>query len=320
MQYQTIPHTNLSVSEICLGSGDMGGSIDPPTAWQLLDTYLELGGNFIDTAHVYNNWLPGERSRSEKIIGAWMKERKNRSQVVLATKGGHHPVDGAAYVNRVTPSEVRLDIEESLAFLQTDIIDLYWLHRDNVELPVAEHLGVLEDAHAQGKIRYYGASNWRPERLADAQAYAASHGLSGFIADQMLWNAAKTDAGAIPDKTIMVMNQALFDFHTRTGMAAIPYTSQANGFFSKMARGMVDDMAPGLLGQYPRSENRARYAVIKQVMAETGLNLSQVVLGWLLSQPFPTIPIIGPKNRAQLEDSLSAAGVRVNLQTMNFSQ
>ena len=319
MQYQTIPHTDLRVSEICLGSGDMGGSIDPAASWSLLDTYQEQGGNFIDTAHVYNNWLPGEKSRSEKIIGAWMKERKNRSRVVLATKGGHHPVDESPYVNRVTPTDVRLDLEESLAFLQTDRIDLYWLHRDNPDLPVGEILEELEESRAKGKIRYYGASNWRPERLIKAQAYAAQRGLAGFVADQMLWNAAKTDAQAIPDKTIMVMDRALYDFHARTGMAAIPYTSQANGLFSKMALGVVELMDPGLLASFPLEENRARLKVFQQVMRDSGFSLTQVILGWLLSQPFPTIPIIGPKNLTQLEDSLTAAGVRLDLLAMNFS-
>jgi aryl-alcohol dehydrogenase-like predicted oxidoreductase len=318
MQYQTIPHTELVVSEICLGSGDMGGSIEPAASWNLLDIFLERGGNFIDTAHVYNDWLPGEKSRSEKIIGAWMKDRKNRSIMVLATKGGHHPVDGAPYVNRITPIEVRIDLEESLVFLQTDSIDLYWLHRDNPDIPAGDLLEILEVARSQGKIRYYGASNWRPERLAEAQAYAAEHGLAGFVADQMLWNAAKTDAQAIQDKTIMVMNQSLFDFHSRTGMPAIPYTSQANGLFSKMARGVLAQLYPGMLDSFPLEENSARYKMIQQVMLERGLSLSQVVLGWLLSQPFPTIPIVGPKNRAQLEDSLSAAGVRLNVQAMNF--
>ena len=190
MRYQTLPNTTLSVAEICLGTGDLGGGVDHVKSIALLDGYLDHGGNFIDTAHVYNNWLPGERSRSEKLIGAWMKERGCRGQIILATKGGHHPVDGAPYINRVNPREIQIDLEESLRYLQTDCIDLYWLHRDDPNQPVADLLGVLEQAREQGKIRYYGASNWRPTRLREAHTYAQANHLPGFAADQMLWSAS----------------------------------------------------------------------------------------------------------------------------------
>lgn len=315
---QTLPSTDLTVSEICLGTGEMGGSLDRDTSFALLDRYVELGGNFIDTAHVYNDWIPGERSRSEKMIGAWMKTRGSREKIVLATKGGHYPVDGSPYVNRVTPPEILLDLEESLANLGVDQVDLYWLHRDNPALPVGEILLTLEKARAQGKIRYYAASNWRVERLEQAAAFARRNGLPGFVADQMLWSVAVTDAVAIPDQTIVVMDDTLFKYHHRTGLAALAYTSQANGLFSKMAAATLETTSPELLEQFPLEPNRERYARMQRVMRETGLTLTSVILGWLLSQPFVTLPIIGPKRLDHLEDSLSAAGVRLTAEQVNF--
>jgi aryl-alcohol dehydrogenase-like predicted oxidoreductase len=318
MNYQTIPNTQLSVAEICLGCGDMGGGLDQSASYRLLDYYVSQGGNFFDTAHVYNNWLPGEKSRSEKLIGAWLKERRCRGRIVLATKGGHFPVDGAPYVNRANPREILIDLHESLEFLQTDCVDLYWLHRDDPAQPVADLLTTLEKAREQGKIRYYGASNWRPARIREAAAFAQANHMSGFIADQMLWSAARADAAAIPDQTIMVMNDELFDLHRQTGLPAITYTSQANGLFAKMAAGTLESQHASLLESFPLEPNRRRYAHLQRVMQQTGLNLSQVVLGWLLSQPFVTIPIVGPKRIEQLADSLSASGVRLTSEQVHL--
>ncbi|MBI4926827.1 MAG: aldo/keto reductase [Anaerolineae bacterium] len=311
MRYLPLPLTDLIISEISLGTGDLGGSVDQTTSTTILDAYVHYGGNFIDTAHVYNDWLPGERSRSEKLIGAWMKTRRNRSQLVLASKGGHHPVDDSPYVNRVTPADLRHDLEDSLRFLETDVIDLYWLHRDNPDLPVEVLLDTLETFRKEGKIRYYGASNWRTGRLIQAQQAAREQGWLGFCADQMLWTVAKTQADAIPDPTIMVMDEALYQFHLQTGIPATPYTSQANGLFRKLARDGAENLPPNLVKHFPLEANLRRYTRIQQVMAETGFSLTQVVLGWLLSQPFMTIPIVGPKNVDQVQDSISAAGVRL---------
>ncbi len=311
MRYQTLANTQLNVAEICLGCGDMGGGLDRSASFEILDYYFQQGGNFIDTAHVYNNWLPGEKSRSEKMIGAWLRERSCRDKIVLATKGGHFPVDGTPYVNRVNPREILVDLHESLDFLGTDCIDLYWLHRDDPSQPIGDLLGVLEQAREQGKIRYYAASNWRPARLREAAAFAREHHLAGFVADQMLWSAARADAASIPDQTIMVMNEELFEFHRQTNLPAVAYTSQSNGLFAKMAAGSLETMNPGLLLSFPLEPNRRRFSHIQQVIQQTGLSLNQVILAWLLSQPFTTIPIVGPRRVEQLAGSLSAAGVRL---------
>ena len=197
--------------------------------------FLKQGGNFVDTAHVYNDWVPGERSRSEKLLGAWIKERRNRPNVRLATKGAH-PDLAQMQVGRLSPAEIQADVEESLRFLQVETIDLYWLHRDDAARPVEEIINTLE-AHAQaGKIRYFGCSNWRLERIQAAQKYSAGRGRSGFVGVQNLWSLAKVNLDILRerDATLAVMDDDLWQYHRQTGLAAIPYTSQANGLFQKM--------------------------------------------------------------------------------------
>jgi aryl-alcohol dehydrogenase-like predicted oxidoreductase len=250
MNTQTLPHTELRVSEVCLGGGDMGGQLDKTSSFALLDRYLELGGNFIDTAHVYNNWIPGERSRSEKMIGSWMRSKRNRDRLVIATKGGHPDLRHMG-VPRLSDQEILEDLEESLIYMQVDHIDLYWLHRDDPSRPVEELVDLLAEQVKAGRIRYAGVSNWRLERLQAAQEYAARAGLPAFAADQVLWNAAVIDRAAIPDPTIHVMDKPLWDYHKATGLAAIPFTSQANGLFDKLEKGRLDSTIPSQFVHYP---------------------------------------------------------------------
>ncbi|MBN1371946.1 MAG: aldo/keto reductase [Anaerolineaceae bacterium] len=306
-----LPHTDLTVTSICLGSAEFGGMIDRATSEQLLDAYLDAGGNFIDTARVYNNWIPGEKNRAEKLIGAWMQARGNRHQIVLASKGGHPNLE-AMLVGRLSRDEILGDLEGSLRDLQTDVIDLYWVHRDDQSRPVADILSTLEEAVQAGKIRYYAASNWGAERMQEAQDYAQSTGLRGFVATQVLWNAAVMERAKVPDTTIELMTPALYEFHRKSVLAAIPYSSQANGLFTRMANGTLDGMNPGQRQGYPEEANRRRFAVMQRIMAEQGLSVTQVGLGYLLSQPFPVTPIVGCRNLTQLMDSLTAADVRLS--------
>jgi aryl-alcohol dehydrogenase-like predicted oxidoreductase len=314
MKRLELPGSTLEVSEICLGSVGFGATIAPPDAYALMDRFLELGGNVLDSANVYSDWIPGEKSRSEKTIGRWMKDRGNRDQIIISTKGAHPRLE-TMHISRLAPKDIVHDLEQSLASLQTDWIDLYWLHRDDPARSVQEILETLNLQVKAGKIRYFGASNWTYQRFKMAQDYARDHGIQGFVADQVMWNVAVVDPENLADKTCVVMSKALEDYHRSTGIATMPYTAQANGLFQRMLDGSLEQMNPELRRPYPLTPNLERFLNIQQIMRQSNLSLTQVVLGYLLSQPFTTVPIIGPRTIAQLEDSLSAAGVRLsNLQ------
>ena len=171
MRTVQISGADLAPSSLCLGTVEFGSTIDRDAAFALLDAYVAAGGNFVDTAKVYGDWTPGPPSPSEKIIGEWLKARKNRSRVILATKGGHYHLD-APQIKRLKPADIVSDLDASLQHLQTDVVDLYWLHRDDPARPVAEMVETLEAQVKAGKIRYYGASNWRVDRLSEAQEVA----------------------------------------------------------------------------------------------------------------------------------------------------
>jgi aryl-alcohol dehydrogenase-like predicted oxidoreductase len=256
-----------------MGSTHIGTKIDQEAAFRLFDLYVEAGGDFFDTANVYGNWVPGKTNISEKIVG---------------------------------------DLEDSLTNLDTDVIDLYWLHRDDPEHPIEDILETMNDQVQAGKIRYFGCSNWTTVRIQAAQAYAAEHGLQGFVANQPMWSLAAADPDGIEDTTMVVMDQEMERYHPETGLAAIAYSSQGQGLFHRMAAGTLDQMDPTARGMYQAEANRARFERIERLRAETGLSLTQIVPGYLLSQPFATIPSVGCRTEEQLRDSLSAAEVRLD--------
>ena len=312
-----LPQTDLAPSVLCLGGVPLGSVLDEQQSFAVLDAFVAQGGTFLDTAKVYADWLPGERSISEKTIGRWLQARGQRERLVIATKGAH-PELATMHKPRMTRKEIVADLEQSLRNLQTDVIDLYWLHRDDPQTPVAAILATLEEQVRAGKIRAYGCSNWRAGRIAEAQAYARTQGRPGFVADQMLWSVAVVPQAALPDPTMAAMGSALFDLHAASGLPAIPYASQANGYFQRAAADTLAGMNEGSRRLYDTPENRRRSQAVQALAAETGRSISAIVLGYLLGQPFPVLPIVGCRTVAQVEDSCRAAAQSLSAAEIAF--
>lgn len=259
-----IPNSNLNVSVIAFGTTDIGSTINQQDSYVLLDKYVSMGGNFIDTANNYANWLPGERSISEKTIGKWMKERGNCNDIILATKGVHPDVK-APENNRVTTDNIIHDIGDSLENLQVDTIDLYYLHRDNTEVPVKELIDTLNDQVRLGNIRYFGCSNWNIDRIEAANEYAVQKGLQGFVANQNRWSLAEyPDSEEKAMRGMSSMEQKDEVYHTRTGLAAVPYNSQAFGFF-------------GIPDPYDRAQLKER---LQKLMTDKNVRTLECVQKW----------------------------------------
>ena len=168
MRYTCIANTDLKPSVICLGTVHVGSTLSLRSSYKLLDAYLEQGGNFLDTAKMYSDWLPGEKSSSEKTLGRWLKLRRTRDKVILATKGAN-PQPSNMNVMRLSRQQITYDLHRSLKHLQTDVIGLYWLHRDDPCRPVEDIINTLDGLRKAGKIRYFGCSNWRTARIIAAK-------------------------------------------------------------------------------------------------------------------------------------------------------
>lgn len=315
MKYVAIPGSTLRVSRICLGTAALGSIVDQAESEAMLDMFVEQGGTFIDTAHVYADWIPGERSRSEKTLGRWLRTSPLASRVIVATKGGH-PTPPSSLVPRLARQDVWDDLLSSLDNLGLQTIDLYWLHRDDPTRPVEEIMETLHAMIASGHVRYIGCSNWRPERLRAAQAYASAHDLPTFVASQVLWSLAVGNPGVVaPDHA--VMDDAAFAYYRNAGMAVLGYTSQARGLFSKAAQG-IEHLPDDLQRDFINAQTLARLERARTLAHQMQTTMTAINLAYLSSQPFVSIPVIGCRTIDQLQDSLRDADRTLSPDTLAY--
>jgi aryl-alcohol dehydrogenase-like predicted oxidoreductase len=266
--------------------------------FELMDTFVKIGGNTIDTAHIYAG------GKSETVIGMWMKERKNREDIVILTKGAHHNQHGP----RVNPQAIRDDLFTSLERLGTDYIDLYALHRDDPNIPVSVIMDALNEHIQAGRIRAIGASNWTWQRLQEANDYAKSNGLRGFAFSSINLSLAKANepwwAGCVSAD-----NETL-DWHEKTQMPLFSWSSQARGFFSgRFTPDKPDDK--DVVRVFFSDDNWERLRRAEQLAKERGVSTIQIALAYVLNQPFPAGALIGPQSVDEMMSSHAGTNIRL---------
>ena len=190
MRYRDFLGRKTSV--LCMGSVGLGFDFSQKQTNEILDAYVNLGGNFIDTARVYGDFAGGVCGVSERAIGNWLAARHNREKMILGTKGGH-PELSTMNVGRLDRENLSADIRRSLDDLMVDQVDIYWLHRDDVSRPVGDILETLNGFLQAGYTRFIGVSNWTTARIREANAYAAAHGMTGFCANQPQFSLARQE-------------------------------------------------------------------------------------------------------------------------------
>jgi aryl-alcohol dehydrogenase-like predicted oxidoreductase len=311
MRHINIPGTELNPSALCLGVGAFGAGRSEPESYGQMDYFFERGGNFLDTARIYSDWIPGEKSRSERIVGDYLNQRRTRDKWVIGTKGAHPELE-TMHISRLDRKNLRIDVEGSLKSLRTDYIDLYYLHRDNTELGVGEIIDWLNEFAADGKIRYFGCSNWKTKRIREAQEYAKANGKMGFCANQPLWNVGCYTMAPGPDATLVTMNKEMLLLHREMNMAVSPYSSQAGGFFSKLDSPDKSVRQAALKSGYASKTNLALFKVIKGLSQKYGVPVSHIVLAYLCCQPSPTIPVFSSTSIKQLDDTIRGAAVELS--------
>lgn len=299
-----IPDTELSVSPFGLGTVDAGLLWDGADADRIFDKYLELGGNLIDSAHVYSDWVPPETARSERVVGDWLARSGKRNQVVLITKGGHPDMTGEnpdTHINRMRREDMVKDLDGSLKQLRTDYIDLYFYHRDDTSIPVEETVEVMQDFVRQGKIRYYGCSNWSTERMQAADRYCREKGYRGFVANQALLNLGYKYMNPLADDTMRAIDDTMYAYHRENlRNLAMPYMGVCSGFFHIYAA--KGEEAVKNSPYY--TEGNMRMAKRMDALREKyGATVTQIVLGFFTVQDFPCVPLYGPQFVEHLEDA-----------------
>ncbi|MBM3458260.1 MAG: aldo/keto reductase [Armatimonadetes bacterium] len=298
MKYLPFAPLGRELSQLVLGS--MVFHVDTlELTFDLLDAWRAAGGNVVDTAHIYAG------GNSERALGRWLAERQCRDEVVILTKGAHHNADR----RRVTPEDITCDLRDSLARLGTPYVDLYLLHRDDPELPVGPIVEALNEHRRAGRIRAFGGSNWSPERLDAANAYAAEHGLEGFTLSSPHLSLAYPREPVWPG-CLPARDPETLAWYRQRQMPLFAWSSQARGFFSGLYT--PDNLEnETLVRVFYCEENWERLRRAEELGRQKGYSAIQVALAWVLRQPFPVFPLIGPHTVAELESCL--AGLELEL-------
>ncbi len=263
-----------------------------------LDAFLSIGGNALDTAHIYCG------GQSEEVIGRYMKERGNRDRLVILTKGAHHDQNGP----RVHPEAIASDLSQSLQRLGTDYIDMYALHRDDPATPAGVIVEALNEHIRAGSIGAIGVSNWTWQRIQEANEYAAANGLTGFTFSSPNLSLAKPNEPFW--KGCVSADEETCAWHEREGFPLLSWSSQARGFFTGRFSPEVRDNAD-LVRVFYNDANWERLDRAKRLGEQKGASAIQIALAYVLNQPFPTCALIGAQTAEELHSCDEGARIKL---------
>ncbi|AZM54118.1 alcohol dehydrogenase [Streptomyces sp. WAC 01529] len=297
---RTLGSSDLEVFPLSLGGNVFGWTADRTASFAVLDAYTAAGGNFIDTADAYTHWVDGNKGgESETLIGEWLAERGNRSDVVVATKVGALPE-----YKGLAADTIKSGADASLRRLNTDYIDLYYTHYDDPSVPVEEIIGALDELVRAGKVRAIAASNITPERLQESLDFSDREGLARYVALQPHYNLVSRDTYEGP----------LQEVASRSGLAAVPYFALASGFLTGKYRpgAQVESARSGRVQEYVGSERGDRVlTALDEIAAAREIQVATVALAWLAAQPTVAAPIASARTVEQLPALLAVADVEL---------
>ncbi|QFZ23773.1 aldo/keto reductase [Saccharothrix syringae] len=285
--------SDLDVSRLCLGGNVFGWTADEETSYAILDGFTEAGGNFVDTADAYSMWAEGHTGgESETIIGRWLKTRRNRDSVVIATKVG-----SLTGLDDLRADTIERAAEDSLRRLGVDHIDLYYAHKDDPGTDQAETLAAFDALVRKGKVRHIAASNYTPERLATALETSERENLAGFVALQQPYNLVDRSYEGDLRETVEAHN-----------LSTAPYWGLAKGFLTgKYREGVtVDSVRAAAASRYLDERGLRLLKALDRIAEAHGTTQAAVALAWLAAQPTVASPIASARTAEQLQALLPA--------------
>ena len=307
MRYARIAAIDKPISRLVMGCDNQ------PTAKHaavMFDNYYEYGGNAFDTAYIYGG------GRMEEFLGAWMKHRGVRENIVVIGKGAHTPAN--------FPDRIAAQLDASLERLQSDAVDLYFLHRDNPDVDVGEWMDALNGEREAGRIRAFGASNWSLDRVQAANAYARKNNLAPFAAVSNNFSLARMAQPVWPG-CVAASNSAWRAWLEAQQMPLFPWSSQARGFFTERFDAVRADAASNensAFGDQPdademrrcwfAADNFERRARAAELAMRKGVEPIHIALAYVLNQPFPCFALIGPRTLSETRSSLRSLTIELS--------
>ncbi len=294
MKYGKIAGLDKAVSRLVMGVDNQTAL---PHAAVMFDDFFERGGNAFDTAYIYGG------GACERTLGAWVKLRQVREQVVILDKGAHTPC--------CDPVNLTVQFLQSLDRLEMDYVDIYMMHRDNPQVPVGEFIDVLNEHVRAGRMRSFGGSNWSLERVAQANEYARTKGLQGFSAVSNNFSLARM-VKPVWGGCIAASDAPSRAWLQQAQLPLMPWSSQARGFFTARADVPAEAQPDRSLAEcWYSQDNFERRKRAYELARQKGVEPINIALAYVLHQPFPTFPLIGPRTPTETRSTL--AGLEVSL-------
>jgi predicted dehydrogenase/aryl-alcohol dehydrogenase-like predicted oxidoreductase len=291
MKYGSVPNLSKKVSRLIMG---VDNQVTMPHAAGIFDYWFESGGNAFDTAFIYAGGI------NEKMLGHWIKNRGIRNDLVIICKGAHTP--------HCNPKAIREQFAISLERMQIDHADLYMMHRDNLDIPAGEFIDVLNEFVKEKRLTAFGGSNWSIDRVRAANDYAKAKGLQGFSIVSNNFSLARMVA-PVWDGCISASDPASRAWLTQNQLALFPWSSQARGFFTDRAhrdQSLNDEEMNRCW--YSQDNWQRRDRVLEMAKKKNVLPIN-IALAYVLNQPFPTFPLIGPRTLEELRTSLPGLNI-----------
>jgi aryl-alcohol dehydrogenase-like predicted oxidoreductase len=309
MQKRQLGNSNLQIAPLVFGGNVFGWTIDEPTSFKLLDAFIDAGFNVVDTADTYSRWVHGNKGgESEIIIGNWMKQRGNRDKIMVATKVGSDMGDGK---KGLTKKYIFSAVEDSLLRLQTDYIDLYQSHYDDLSTPVEETIDAYAELIKQGKVKVIGASNISPERLKKSIDYSNEKILPRYQTLQPHYN--------LYDRKEFEKNYQ--QYCIEHNISVIPYFALASGFLTGKYRS-EEDLSISVRGsgikKYLTDRGYLIINTLDEIAEYYNTKPASVALAWLLTRPSVAAPIASATNIEQLNDLINAAHLNLDQDTLDL--
>lgn len=315
MKYQEIKYVTKPLSKIIFGCA-IPSMIQGEDADELLDEVYAQGITTFDTAENYG--------LSEASLGHWLKNRGNREKVVIISKGCH-PYDGR---DRVTPEDLQHDIEQSFERLGTDYIDIYLMHRDDLKVEPGPMVEILNEYHKAGKIGAFGGSNWTHQRIAEANRYAAEHGLVPFSVSSPnlgICNQIGDPWGGGPGCVTISgpSNEEARAWYRDNHIPVLAYSSLGRGMFAGLVKsndmeGAKKILDPNAVKGYCYPENFERLARAEQLAKEKNCTVPQIALAWIMNQDFEVFPLVSARKASRIESNAQALDIKLTKEEVEW--
>lgn len=306
MRKISLGFANAQVSALCLGTMFFGTKVNQNTSFDLLDQYIGNGETFIDTANIYAWWIQGfAGGESETLIGKWLKERKNRGNIFLASKVGF---DYSSVKRELKRNTIISECEKSLRRLGVETIDLYYAHIDDRNTPLEETLESLNQLIKVGKVRFIGASNIQTWRLEQAHSISKTLDMAEYCCVQQRYTYLQPRAGTKFEPQVTI-NDDLLDYCNYRNITPLAYSPLLKGAYVQPNRPFYS--------QYQSDDNQKRLSVLRNIANEFGVTVNQVILAWMLRNAPKILPVFSASTKEQMAENLNS--LQINLSEEQFS-